>query len=323
MLVLVLFIYLAREALLILLLAIVISSALDRLVLLLERFKIPRLLGTLMIFIAGISIVTALLYTIFPIAILEFTTLLEKIGTITDGRIETSSLAQIINTITPNLNNLAKLLLSGTASFTEVIGTVFGGVFSVISVLILSFYLTLSRDGVGRFLRAIFPPMIEEYTLDIYYRVRRKIGRWLEAQLFLGFIIGLLTFFGLWLLGVPYALVLAFLAAFFELVPVVGPIFAGAIGVVIAGTESLTLALYTFLLFLIIQQVENHVFFPFVMRKAVDLHPVIVLVSLLAGAKIAGFVGIVLAVPLAVAAQEVLEDWMKRKDKLREQGRLA
>jgi predicted PurR-regulated permease PerM len=121
--------------------------------------------------------------------------------------------------------------------------------------------------------------------------------------------IGVAAFIGLWILGVKYSLVLAILAAVFELVPVVGPIFAGAMAVLVALSDSVTLGIYTMSMFLIIQQMESSVVVPVVMRRAVGLHPVVIILALLIGAKIAGFIGIILAIPTAFLVEEIIENY--------------
>jgi predicted PurR-regulated permease PerM len=117
---------------------------------------------------------------------------------------------------------------------------------------------------------------------------------------------GVMVWFGLWLLGVQYPLVLGILAAAFELVPVIGPILTGVVGFLIAVSDSFSLGLYAVLFFFIVQQLENHIFVPLVMGKVMDVHPVIVVVALLVGGEVAGLIGFILAVPVAVLAQEFL-----------------
>jgi len=177
----------------------------------------------------------------------------------------------------------------------------------------LSFYLTISRDGVEKFLRALLPESAESRVIQIYKKTRKKIGRWFQAQLMLSLVVGSAVFIGLWIIGVEQNLVLAVIAAAFELVPVVGPIFAGALAVAVVAGESLRLGLYVLLLFIAIQQIENQLLVPLVMKKAVGINPVIILVALLGGAQVAGVIGMLVAIPTAVFLQEILNDWVEVK----------
>jgi predicted PurR-regulated permease PerM len=115
------------------------------------------------------------------------------------------------------------------------------------------------------------------------------------------------------MLGVKYALVIGLLAAVFEIMPVVGPIFSGAVGTLIALSDSLTLGLYTALLFLIVQQLENNLLVPVLMKKVVDIHPVVALFSIMAGFQLLGIVGMIVAVPVAVVIQDMIETRVEKK----------
>ncbi|MEE8131446.1 MAG: AI-2E family transporter, partial [Candidatus Paceibacterota bacterium] len=313
MLLLVVVFILAKEAILILFLAIVISSALDAPVTYLEHKKIPRILGALIIFFIVLSISSLVLYTIVPITFLELKGLLGSFDKLSIPALGDFSTSQILDRLETGIGNFTDILLSGTASLFDVISSIFGGVIFVLATFILSFYLVVSRDGVEKFLRAVLPDAHEKRVIGIYLKARTKLGLWLQGQLILSLVIGLVTALGLWILGVKYSLLLGVLAGIFEVVPFVGPIFAGILAFIIASTVSLKLGIYVIIFFIIVQQLESQLLVPAVMKKTVDIHPVIVVVSLLAGAQIAGFIGLVLAVPVAVILQEFIEDWSKRK----------
>jgi predicted PurR-regulated permease PerM len=307
--------FLAREALIILFLAILVSSALDGLVSYLQEKKIPRVLGTLLIFLAALAILALLLYTLIPIAIFELQNLLENLKKIEIpifGALDVSQFAGIDKYL-GNLENLANILFSGGASFLNIVAAVFGNLALILVALILSFYLTVNQAGVEKFLRAVLPITQEDYIVGIYLRARKKMGRWLQGQILLMLVVGAITSLGLWILGVKYSLVLGILAGVLEIVPIVGPIFAGAIAFLVAISESWILGLYVIILFLVIQQAESHLLVPFVMKKTVGISPVVVVIALLTGSQVAGLIGVILAVPVAVVLQEVIEDWERRK----------
>lgn len=183
----------------------------------------------------------------------------------------------------------------------------------MISVFILSFYLSINRDGVEKFLRAVLPLSWEEYAVDIYLRVRRKMGLWLQGQMLLSLVVGIATFIGLLILNVDFSLVLGIMAGLLEMVPIVGPVFTGVLAFLVAISDSWTLGISVIILFAVIQQMESHLLVPVVMRKTTGLHPVVVVISLLAGSQLGGFIGLILAVPSAVIIQEFIEDWAVRK----------
>jgi len=312
--------FLMRETVSILLLALLVSTIFDRPVDALERYRVPRILGTILVYILTFILLAFLFYTVVPIAIIEFNNLLKNLNGILDNTGFTfSGDLSFFNT---DIKYFTEALLSGGVPLIEILGSFVGGITFVLAVIVLSFYLTVSRDGVSKFLVAIFPEALEKKTLSLYTRTKARIGKWFQAQLLLSLVVGTLAFIGLSLLGVKYALVLGLIAGVLELIPVVGPIFAGALAVSIGLTSSLTLGMYTLLLFLGIQQLENNVLVPLVMRRHTGVHPVMILISILGGAQIAGLVGVLLAVPTAVFLQEMAEEWMSVKSK-RRGGRLV
>ncbi len=305
--------YLMRETISILLLALIVSTALEPGVDRLERMKIPRILGTIIIFLVALTIIAFIVYTILPVTLLELNSLFKNLGGLADQFLGISSPLELSNLIDADLSSITNLLLSGGVPFLQVLGKLLGNVAYVVAVMVLSFYLTVSRDGVEKFLRAVLPEGKETRAIQLYRRTSKKIGRWFQAQLVLSLVIGTTVLIGLWIIGVDQNLVLAVIAAAFELVPVVGPIFAGALAVAVAAGESLRLGMYVLFLFLAIQQIENQLLVPLVMKRAVGINPVIILVALLGGAQIAGVIGMLVAVPTAVFLQEVLNDWVEVK----------
>ncbi len=299
--------YLASETVAILLLALIISTIFDPAVNRLERLRVPRILGTIIVFFITLTILAFVLYTIIPLAILQIDGLFANLEGLADQLIGVDLAPGTMDFIGADLRSLTNLLLAGSVPFLQVLGKLLGGVAFVIATLVLSFYLTASRDGVEKFLRALLPEQVEARALKIYRQTKKKIGRWFQAQLFLSFVVGGLVFVGLSFLGVEQALILAVIAAVFELVPIVGPIFAGAIAVAVALGESTRLALYVLILFVFIQQLENQVLVPLVVKKIVGIHPIMILVSLLAGIQIAGIIGALIAIPAAVFMQELLD----------------
>ena len=135
--------------------------------------------------------------------------------------------------------------------------------------------------------------------------------------------VGVITGASLWILGMEYWLVLGLFAGLTEFVPIVGPIIAAIPAVLFSFSEfgvSPWKPFIVILLYVVIQQVENQVLVPRVMRKAVGINPIIVIVALLVGAKLGGLVGVLLSVPLVTIIQVFLSDFVE--DRMREQNRL-
>lgn len=297
-----------------LILAIVISSGLEVIVNFLERTGVPRTLGVILIFVAAALIVLILIYTVIPVLLVDLNNIFSGLSKTSQSSwwwpIISFKTTQSIGAV---INKLSAQFFSGGASPLGTLSDVLGGLALAVSIVVSSFYLSLTKDGVERFIRAVFPEDYEEYILKIYDKSRRKIGYWFRTQIILSVTMGLMVWAALLILGVKHAFLIAILAAIFELVPFVGPILSGGIAVLSALVTSTTLAIYTLITFLVIQQVEGHLLVPLLTRRSVGLHPVIVIMALLIGGGVGGLIGILISVPLAVVLQEIIEDWGTRK----------
>lgn len=309
--------YLALDILLAILVALVIAAGLDAPVSWLKKKGVPRLLSTLFLFIIGIVALAAIVYVVVPLAISDFTQLAVNLKQYTGPLLDTFEASDIISSLTGNLNELADSLISGTVPLTQVAISLFGNIVLLITVLILAFYLTVGQDGVEKFIVAMLPASYEETAVELYLKTRKKIGQWLKGQVLLSLVIGFTVFLGLSVLGVKYSLLLGILAGIFEIIPFVGPIFSGGIAVLVALSSSLSLAAYTLILFVIIQQLENNLLVPLVMSYTTKLNPAVLLIAILIGGKVFGFTGLILAVPVSVFFQEVVEMWAVNKKKRR------
>ena len=200
---------------------------------------------------------------------------------------------------------VAKTPVSGNTVGTvfDAVRGVIGGLFGLVTILIVTFYLLVDSWSIHQTFLRFFPDRhrarVDAATRDITI----KVSAWLAGQLFLGIIIGSTSAIGLWLLGVPFFYVLALISAIGELIPIVGPILAAIPAVLVAGTVSYQKALAVIVFFVIQQQIENHVLVPKVMERQVGVSAIVVIVSVLIGGKLLGVAGVLLAVPSAAILQ--------------------
>ena len=134
------------------------------------------------------------------------------------------------------------------------------------------------------------------------------MGEWLRGQLILGLIVGIAVYLGLLFLGVNYALLLALMAGVLEVVPYVGPIISVIPALIIGFAQSPVIGFGVVILYLIVQQLENHLLVPKVMQKVTGLNPIISILALLVGIKAGGIVGAIFSIPLAMMGVVILED---------------
>jgi predicted PurR-regulated permease PerM len=307
--------YLASSVVGVFFIGVVISLGLDPIVGYLEKRKIPRILGTLIVFILSISLLAGFIYFIIPVVTQEA----GGFGSFVSGIFASLDKLELPQPFSSNLNlslsDALGIFSSVNSSVAQTVASIFSNILLIMATILTSFYLTVDRDGTERLLRVMLPSIYEGPILKVFVRFKLKIRKWFGAQLLLSVIMGLVVGVGLWIMGVPYPLMLGILAAIFELVPMIGSILIGLISFGVAITQSFSLGLYAVLFFVIVQQLENHVLVPIVMGRSLRVHPVIVVVGILAGGMIAGFIGLILAVPVAVLMQEIFEHLAEKKSR--------
>ncbi len=308
--------YLAREAVGVLLVSIIISLGLEPIVNFFENKKFPRILGIIIIFFLFLIIFVVAFYLIYSILIEELSIFIKHFSKAIYSIFGINISQEILKIFEGDILKIFDLFkFNPFASVKDTFFVFLNDFVLIIATLLISFYLVLEKDGVERFLKAIVPDTYEKQVLKIFDSFKNKIRKWFIAQFFLSGAVGLITFLGLWLLGAKYPLIIGILAAVFEIVPVIGPILVGFIAFLLSLSDSLLFGIYVLIFFVLVQQFESHVLTPLIIGKTMKIHPVLVIVALLAGAKLAGFFGVLLAVPLAIVLEELFNFLSENKYK--------
>src|SRR3989344_5886567 len=269
--------FIIREIILQFFVALVIMAILNPFVTRLSKYKIPRSLSILLIYSILLASISFAIATIIP-ALVEQTALF-----ISD--------------------------LPGQAARITV--SLFSNVLSVVTVLVFAFYLLVERNRLDRLLGALLGDSKGKDFERIIGLLEIKLGGWASGQLTLMFIIGLANYIGLRLLGIPFALPLSILSGLLEVLPIIGPIIAATPAVIIGFGTSPILGLATIALAFLVQQLENYVLVPKILQKSTGVSPIITLLALAIGLKLAGVVGIIIAVPVYLTASIVLQEYVK------------
>lgn len=317
-------IWVLKDLALLVITAVIIASALEPGVEFFLRHKLPRVFAVLVMYLAVFGSLFSIVYFMLPPILNDAQNFLTSVPQYLDTvnlPPELSSVAQTPffsadATQAGGLGSLVETLFTFRSVFTDtsegairLVSSFFGGVFALVLVIVLSFYFAIQETGVEQFLRLVTPQKHEKYVVGLWGRAKRKIGLWMQGQLILSLIVGVIVYLGLLLLGVPYALLLALLAAVFDLIPLFGSLIAGVVGVIVAfGAGGVPLALIVAGLYFIVNQFEAHLIYPLVVNKVVGIPPLLVILALIAGGALAGFLGVLLAVPLAAALREFLDD---------------
>ncbi|HJV33068.1 MAG TPA: AI-2E family transporter [Patescibacteria group bacterium] len=309
------FLYMIRDIIALFFMSLVLASIINPLASWFQAKNWSRAGAVLLLYLLILLIIGAVVMLLVPAVVTETRDLLANADAIW---------ASFIGTLGPlrdfvashGLGDSLSEALTGVANGLNVaaggiVATIKGLVTSLASlviVLVVAFYLVVSEDALKRLFRAVAPEAYQPYLVDLFQRIEKSIGGWVRGQLILSAIIGVAVYITLQILGVKYALVLALAAGVAEAIPYVGPVFSAIPAILIALTQSPMKGLLVAIMYVVIQQAENHVLVPKIMQKVTGLHPIVSIFAMLIGVKVAGLVGALLAIPVAMMLGIVVAD---------------
>jgi predicted PurR-regulated permease PerM len=324
------FLFLIKSIVGILFVSLILSSAVDPWVDKLQGKKIPRSVSVLIFYIFLLAAVLAVIFLVIPPVVNElgmfsesFPVYYEKLANVFSSIKTFSAEHGLLEDFNASIENIKNSIANGVG---EIFSTVKGFVTSIVSffiVLVFTFYMTVEEDGIKRSLRYLVPDKYQPFIVQLINKVQKKIGDWLKGQLILCLTMGIVVYIGLLILGVKFALLIAIIAMFGELIPYAGPIIAAIPAVLLTFAQSPAKTLLLIIFYLIVHRIENDILVPKIMQKAVGLNPIVSLAALLIGAEIGGLVGVILAIPVATAAMVIVRElWSERETltDIREEG---
>ncbi|KKQ20376.1 MAG: hypothetical protein US33_C0019G0002 [Parcubacteria group bacterium GW2011_GWC1_36_9] len=331
----VLLLWFLRDLAFVVLTSIVIASFVESSTPYFRKVRINRIFGIVILYIVSLLILAGIFYLFAPLLITEIYNFSSFISTYIPGvsflsyfqNEAFSGAKDLVNSLGNNLSlatllSVSKAFISNlSGGFFQTLSVAFGSIFNFILIILISFYLSIQEKGIENFLRLIFPIQYEDYVVDLWERSRRKIALWMKGQVVLGFVVAVLIYLILSLLGIEYALLLAIIAGVMEMIPYgiwVALIPAFAFSYLSNGISS---ALMVVGAYTIIHQFEVFLFAPLIINKIVGLSPIVIILSALIGFELGGFWGLVLAIPVAVIVMEFLSDIEKNKTSARTQSK--
>jgi predicted PurR-regulated permease PerM len=243
------------------------------------------LIGVGVIIIPPLVVETSRFYTNFPQYFAKFSS---------DLQIDTSFLNQNLEQFGASVVKVILAVLSNTVEF--------------VTIFVISIYISFERKHFDRYFSDIFGEKLGEKIHLVMSKVEVRLGRWIRGQIFLDLTIGVMTYVGLIALGFPYAIPLAVMAGILEAVPNIGPIISAIPAVIIGFTISPLMGALALIFYVLIQQIENHLIVPRVMAQVAGLRPLAVIIVLLIGGSLMGTMGVILAIPVFLILQTVLQE---------------
>ncbi|MCX6704572.1 MAG: AI-2E family transporter [Candidatus Woesebacteria bacterium] len=302
------FLYFVRDIILQLFVALLLMTILEPLVAVLTRIKIPRALSVLLTYILVLGVMGGMVALIAPTLAQQTTNFINAlpsylanigISSMVSGNLASGALTQ--------LGAIPGEVLNFTVS-------IFSNIVSVVTVLVFTFYMLLTHDKLHDQAGLLFG---ENKKLQIGRLIRaweNKLGKWARGQLLLMFAVGLGTYIGLFLIGIPFALPLAILAGLLEIIPILGPIVAAIPAILIGFGMSPIIGLGATAVEFLVHQLEGYVLVPKIMEKSVGVSPLVVLISIAIGAKLLGIMGVIISVPFVITLQVLIKEYLIAKE---------
>jgi predicted PurR-regulated permease PerM len=304
------FLFIIKDIVLIMIISVIVASAMDPLADYLQKKRIPRGLSVLLVYLVFVGLLVLIVSMLVPPIVSEFQTISksnfydtfrERVG-VFKHTLDNLGIGQSVQ------NNLKTIATGFSNTIFQTTKGIVTGFVSIITILVISFYLTVEETGMKSFIKDLVPFKHQSYSMDLVNRIQKKMGSWVLGQIILSAVIFGLTFIGLSILRVDFALALALIAGLLEIVPYIGPFVSAIPAVFFAFLQSPALAVMVIILYVVVQQLENHIIVPVVMSKSVGLNPILVILGILIGGTLAGILGALIAVPIISGFSVFLND---------------
>lgn len=278
--------------------AFILMSALNPLVDRLRSWKVPRILAVLLVFFLTLGVIISLLTAGLSPLVSQTSNLMQRLGETINSLLQANIVDQSV--IGQEVSKFSTQVVSITLDL-------FRNLISWVSVLVVTIYMLFDREKMENYVTSFFGER-QDKVKSLLRKIEDKLGAWLHGQLLLSAVVGILVYIGLILLGVEFALPLAIIAGLLEVVPVIGPIISAIPAILVGLTVSPLFAALIGGLYLAVQQIENQIIVPQVMKRAVGLNPLLVILAVSIGGRLLGIAGALLAVPIAVVIQLIIQE---------------
>jgi len=294
-------VYYIRDIILELFVALLLMAILNPMVGRFVKFKIPRALAVFLTYFIVIGLFGGAVALIIP-PLVEQTGSFVSALSFHSGNFGMSSYinSQILGNLFSTLGDVPGQLFKFTFSLVN-------NLVVVITVLVFTFYFLLGREKLVDQLGFLIGEEKRHFLTSFIDALERRLGGWARGQLILMVSVGVATYIGLLVIGVPFALPLAILAGVFEIIPYLGPLISAIPSVIIGFGISPVTGVGVAAMIFLIQQLENHILVPKIMGKSIGVSPLVILISLAVGARLAGLAGVIISIPVVIVLQVLAE----------------
>lgn len=291
------FILQIKDLILLLFLSFILMSGLRPLVDGLERKRVPRIVAILLMYVVVFGFVGMAVASLIPTLVAQSGNFVKELPIFINRTFPSVSIdfQSIIGQVAPVGENLLKFTVN-----------LFSNIIATLTLLTFTFYFLLERRHLQDMLSGLLGTELGIHVFGIMTRVEKRLSAWVLGELLLMLFIGGIVYIGLFLFGIEFAVALSVIAGLLEVVPTIGPILSSVPAILVAFSHSPALALSVVALYIVVQQIENNILVPIVMKKSVGLSPVLTILALMIGGRFAGIAGAILAVPILLTIQEII-----------------
>lgn len=312
--------YVIKDIILIFFVALILAALITPLAEKGIRYKIPRSVTILGVYVVLSAVLFLILAALLPPMLEEARNLITNfsrvweqvlgkagpLATYTGQRGFEENFRQSLESVTAQIPHVA---LGAFSSITGVLESFF----SLLLIFVLAFYLVVEVESLKRLLRNLAPERYQASVVGVITRVQNKLADWMRAQMILSGAVAVLTYVGLLIIGMPYALVLGLLAGVLELVPYAGPVIAAVPAIFLALSISPLKAVLALGVYVLVQQSESHLLIPKINQKFIGINPIVSIMALLLGARLGGILGVLVAIPIAASITMLIEEYFAQR----------
>ena len=308
-------IYLIKDILVWFIFALIISVLFEPAIKFLQKFKMPRIVSVVLVYVVFFGALGLSLYLTIPMFIGEiqqfsqlFPQYFEKLAPPLQGLG-----IEAFNSMDSFTVTLGDILQNASSNIFSALALLFGSIGSTLFILAIALFLSFEEKAMEKVIALLAPKRLEGYVLSLWERSQSKVSGWFGSRILTSAFVGIAVFITLTLFDVKYSFILALLSGIFDFIPVLGPFIIGALVFILISLDSWLKALFVLIAFFLIQQIEGNILSPILTKKFVGLPPVLVLISLSVGAQLLGMLGAILAIPLAGILYEFIRDFLKKR----------
>ncbi|MBM3206143.1 MAG: AI-2E family transporter [Candidatus Staskawiczbacteria bacterium] len=308
--------FLARDILVWFFFALIISILLEPAVAFLVRLKVPKVIAVIAVYSAIFGAVGLMVYITAPVFVFELKQFSNNIPTYFQkaNPVLNSLGLEVTRNFEEFTKNLITQLEESSGSIIRAITVFFGGVVSTSIIFVFAFYISLANKSTERFLTLLSPKKYEQTILNIFERSQIKVAGWFGARVLACLFVGIMSFIVFILFGVKYSFILALISGALTFIPFIGPLVTAILVLLFVGVSgSWFVAVYIVIALTIIQSIENNFVTPILMKKFLDLPPVLVLIAILIGGKIFGILGVIFVVPVFGIIYEFTKEFLEKR----------